>query len=205
MTTAFQNVIDNAATLSISKRKKVGTSVARDGTVKATSLGGQVWQFEVQLPSGPRYSTYRTFLDQIEALDRTTVGQIQLNNTGHDYISEYRGNVSTPSGIIVQYTSGNTVTVTGGTGGLSSGYIFKSGDLIQLGSTGSVYSVVNDVAWNQTTVTLHRPVREAPDSYFVRVGPNCVFDVICVQFPDWTIWGYDQIRWSGPFIFAEAL
>ena len=205
MTTAFQQVIDNATTISISKRKKIGTTVARDGTVKATSLGGQVWQFEVQLPTGPKYSTYRSFIDKIEALDRITTGQIQLNNSGHSYISEYQGNVSAPNSITVSHTSGNTVTITGGLGGLSSGYVFKSGDFIQLGSSGSVYSVVDDVAWNQTSVTLHRPVRESAGSYTLNVGPSCVFDVVCVQFPDWTIWGYDQIRWSGPFIFAEAI
>ena len=205
MTTAFQNVIDNATTISIAKRKKVGTTIARDGTVKATSLGGQTWQFSVLLPNGPKYSVYRTFLDQIEALDRTTVGQIQLNTTGAEYISEYRGDVAAPNSITVDYTSGNTVEITGGLGGLSSGHVFKTGDFIQLGSSGSVYTVVNDVAWDATTVTLHRPVREAAGAYTVNVGPACVFDVICVEFPDWTIWGYDQIRWSGPFVFAEAI
>lgn len=204
MTTAFQLVIDNATTISINKRRKVGTSVARDGTVKATSLGGQLWQFEVQLPSGPKFSDYRPFIDIVEYLDRTTVGQIQLNTTGQEYISQYQGDVASPNSITVSYTSGNTVTITGGLGGLSSGYVFKSGDLIQLGN-GAVYSVVGDVPYNQTTVTLHRPVREAAGSYTLKVGPSCVFDVICVQFPDWTIWGYDQIRWSGPFIFVESI
>ena len=205
MTTAFQLVIDNATTLSINKRKKVATTVSRQGNVKATSIGGQLWEFNVVLPNGPRYSEYRPFIELVEALDRTTVGQIQINAAGHDYISGYQGDLTNVTGITVSYSSGNTVTITGGASGLGVGeYIFKSGDLIQLGN-GAVYTVVNDVAYNQTTVTLHRPVREAAGSYTLKVGPACVFNVMCVQFPNWTILGYDQVSWSGAFVFAESI
>jgi hypothetical protein len=202
MTTAFQNVVNNASTISINRKKTIGQTIARDGTVKSTSLGGQLWQFEVQLPTGPRFSDYRSILSAIEALDRTTVGQIQFNAAGHDYISGYQGDLGNISAITVSYTSGNTVTITGGAT-LASGYRFRAGDLIQLGNN-SVYTVVSDVAYNQTTVTLHRPVRESAGTYTLKVGPNCVFDVICVQFPEWTIFGYDQISWSGPFLFSEV-
>lgn len=204
MTTAFQTVIDNAEAISINKKRKVAQTTSRDGTVKATSLGGQIWEFSVTLPNGPAWTEYRPLIERMEALDRVTVGTIQINNAGQSWLSGYQGNLSNISAVTVSYASGNTVTITGGAT-LGSGFRFRSGDLIQLGTTGSVYSVVNDVAFNETTVTLHRPVREAAGNYTLRIGPNVVWNVICVNFPQWTIFARDQISWSGPFVFAEAI
>ena len=206
MTTAFQTVIDNAETISINRRRKVSQTTSRDGTVKSTSLGGQIWEFEVQLPSGPQWTTYRPLVERMEALDRTTVGQIQINKTGHSWLSGYQGDLASTSGITVSYSSGNTVSITAGATGLSAGqYRFRSGDFVQLGSSGSVYSVVNDVAHNVNTITLNRPVREAAGSYSLIVGQSVTWNVICVSFPKWTVFGFRQIQWDGPFVFAEAI
>ena len=206
MTTAFQTVIDNAEAISFNRKKKVAQTTSRDGTVKSTSLGGQVWEFEVTLPNGPRWSEYRPLIERIEALDRVTVGTIQINKAAHSWLTGYQGNLSSLSGIGVTFTSGNTVTIASGATGLSSGqFRFRSGDLIQLGSSGSVYSVVNDVAHNGTTITLNRPVREAAGSYTLVVGQNVTWSVICVQFPNWTVFARDQVGWDGPFVFAEAI
>lgn len=206
MTTAFQTVIDNAERISINRRRKVAQTTSRDGTVKSTSLGGQIWEFEVQLPNGPSWVDYRPLIERMEALDRTTVGQIQINDPGHDWLSGYQGDLVSTSGITVSFTSGNTVSITAGATGLTSGqYRFRSGDFVQLGASGSVYSVVNDVAYNGTTITLNRPVRESAGSYSLIVGQSVTWDVICVNFPKWTIFGYKQIEWDGPFVFAEAI
>jgi hypothetical protein len=206
MTTAFQTVIDNAEAISFNRRKKVSQTVSRDGTVKSTSLGGQIWEFEVTLPNGPRWSEYRPLIERIEALDRVTVGTIQINKAAHSWLSGYQGNLSTLTGIGVTFTSGNTVTIASGATGLSTGqFRFRSGDLIQLGTSGSVYSVVNDVAHNGTTITLNRPVREAAGSYTLVVGQSVTWSVICVQMPKWTIFSRDQVGWDGPFVFAEAI
>ena len=206
MTTAFQTVIDYAEAISINRRKKVAQTTSRDGTVKSTSLGGQVWEFEVTMPSGMPWTQMRPLIEKMTYLDRVTVGQIQINNTGQSWLNKYQGNVSNLTNIVVNFTSGNTVSITSGATGLSSGqFKFRSGDFIQLGSSGSVYTVVDDVAYNATTITLNRPVREAAGSYTLRVGPAVVWNVICVQFPKWTIFSRDQVSWDGPFVFAEAI
>lgn len=205
MTTAFQTVIDYAETISINKRKKVAQTTSRDGTVKSTSIGGQVWEFEVKLPDGLKWTTLRPLIEQMEALDRVTVGGIKLNNAGHDWISKYQGDLASTSGIQVSFTSGNTVSIVSGATGLSPGqYRFRSGDLIQLGG-GGVYSVVNDVDYNDTVITLNRPVRDAVGSHTLVVGQNVRWDVICVQFPNWTLFARDQVSWSGSFVFVEAV
>jgi len=206
MTTAFQTVIDNAEAISFNKRKKVAQTTSRDGTVKSTSLGGQIWEFEVTLPNGPKWSEYRPLIEKMEALDRITVGTIQINKAAHSWLTAYQGNLASLSGIGVTFTSGNTVTITSGATGLTAGqFRFRSGDLIQLGSSGKVYSVVDDVAHNGTTITLNRPVREAAGSYTLVVGQSVTWSIICVQFPKWTVFARDQVGWDGPFVFAEAI
>jgi Cu/Ag efflux pump CusA len=204
MTTAFQTVFDNAEQLSFNRRRKVATTTSRSGVVKATSIGGQVWEFEVLLPSGPAWTDYRPLIERMEALDRVTVGQVQINKAGQEWITGYRGDLTHITAVTVSYSSGNTVTITGGAT-LGSGFRFRSGDVIQLGTSGAVYSVVNDVAFNATTVTLHRPVREAAGSYTLRVGPNVVWNVLCVSFPKWNLFSRDQVGWDGPFVFVEAV
>ena len=201
---SFQYVIDNAENISISKRKRIAQTVSRAGVVKATSVGGQVYEFRVQLPTGPRWSDNRSLIETVEALDRTTVDNIQINKTAHNYISGYQGNLSSTSGITVSYSSGNTLTITGGAT-LGSGFRFKAGDFIQLGSSGSVYNIVEDVAFNDSSITVHRPVRETAGNYTLLVGQDVSWNVICVEMPTWTIFGYDQVSWSGGFVFVEAV
>jgi len=203
MTTAFQTVFDNAESISISKRKNVAQTIARDGTVKSTSLGGQAWQFTVVPPSGPKWSVYRPLIERMEALDKVTVGQVQLNHPNLTWLSGYQGNLTNVNAIGVNFSSGNTVTISSGAT-LASGFRFRSGDFIQLG-TGGVYTVVNDVPFNENLITLHRPVREAAGSYVLRVGQAVVWNVICVEFPNWTIFARDQVQWDGAFVFQEAL
>lgn len=206
MTTAFQQVINNAESISIFKRKRVAQTQARDGTVRTTSLGGQTWEFAVRLPDGPRWTEYRGIIEQIEALDRVTVGTIQINAAGHDWLSGYQGNLNNPNATVVTFAEGNTLTITSQSNTVAPNeFKFRAGDFIQLGTTGSVYSVVNDVLGNQNTITVHRPVREAAGSFTLRVGPAVTWSVICTQFPNWTLFARDQVGWSGEFVFAEAI
>lgn len=200
---AFQTVFDNAESISINKRKRISQTQARDGTVRAVSIGGQVWQFDVRLPDGPRWSEYRPLIEAMEALDRTQSSTVKINHAGLTWLNGYQGNLTDISAITVSYTSGNTLTITGGAT-LGSGYRFRAGDLIQLGS-GAVYSVVSDVAYNSNTITVHRPIREAAGTYTLKVGQNVEWTILCVEFPQWTIFARDQVSWSGSFIFVEAL
>ena len=200
---SFQYVIDNATSISIAKKKRVAQTVSRSGVVKTTSLGGQVYEFSVSLPNGFRYSDNRSFIEKVEGLDRTTVDTIQLNNPGHDYISQYQGDVTAPN-IVVSTDGTNEITFVSGVT-ISSGFVFKAGDFIQLGTTGSVYTVIEDVLATDSTFRVHRPVLEADSSYTLQVGQDVSWQVICVELPQFTIFGYDQVQWDGNFVFVEAL
>ena len=209
MSSAFQSIIDNAESISFNRRKKVSQTVSRDGVVKSVSLGGQVWEFEVQLPAGPSWSEWRPLIEKIEALDRVSTGTIQINHSGHAWLSGYQGNLTNVTNIVVSNTNTtatNLLNITaGGTGLTPSQYKFRSGDLIQLGSSGRVYSVVEDVGANATSITVNRPIRESTGSFTLLVGQNVSWTVICTSFPKWTIFQRNQISWGGPFVFSEVL
>jgi hypothetical protein len=205
MSTAFQYVFDNAETINFNRRPVTAQTTSRDNTVRSVSRGGQVWRFEVQLPAGPRWTDLRAPIERIEAAGRTTVGTVSLNNPNYSqWLSAYQGNSANITGFAATWTQGaNSITLTSAPT-TSSGFRFRSGDLIQLGSTGRVYSVASDVGFAATTVPLHRPVIDATGSGSLRVGPNCVWNVICTELPQWTIFARDQVSWSGAFVFYES-
>ena len=206
MSTQFQTVFDNAQSINFNRRRRVAQTQARDGTVKATSLGGQVWTFEVRLPDGPLWTTYRPLIEQMENADRVTTTTVQINKAQHSWITGYQGSLTGNqlTNMVATTTNvTNQIQITSGGASQIGGYRFRSGDLIQLG-TNSVYSVVNDVPYDSNTVTLHRPIRESTGSYALSVGQNVSWNVICTQFPQWTIFDRNQISWSGPFVFVES-
>ena len=204
MTTAFQTVIDYAESISINKRKKVAQTTSRDGVVRSTSLGGQVWEFEVKMPDGMPWTTMRPLIEQMEAMDRTTQGVIRINRPGQSWISGYQGNYANTGSITASFTSGNTISLVTGPN-LTSGFKFKAGDVVQLGTSGKVYSVAADVPVSSSIVTLNRPVRDSTGTYSLIVGQAVSWQVVCVEFPQWNIFSRNQVSWSGPFRFAEVL
>ena len=201
---SFQFIIDNAEQISIDTKKVIASTTTRDGIVRAVSRGVQPWKFEVKLPDGPRWTDYRDPISTIELLDRDYVAPIKFNAAGQDWLFPYLGSYSLSAPFTASWVSGdNKVTLTGG-GGTSGANKFKRGDLIQLGSSGKVYRVVVPVTTGND-VFLHRPILDATGSGSLVVGPNCTFNVICTQMPNWTIFARNQVNWDGNFVFVENL
>ena len=203
---SFQWIIDRAESISINTKKVVASTTARDGTVRAVSRGGQVWRFDVKLPDGIRWTDIRELIAEAEALDRVSTANIQINSVGHRWLVGYQGNSVNYTGFTAIITQGSPTITLGSSPTTTSGFKFKAGDYIQLGASGKVYKVAADVPFNSNTVTLHRPVLEASTSGVVlNVAENCVWNVICVSFPDWNLFSRDQVGWSGTFTFVENL
>lgn len=202
---SFQWIIDNAESISINTKKIVATTTARDGTARAVSRGGQTWRFDVKFPDGPRWTDYRQLITAAEQLDRTTVANISLSATGHDWLVGYQGNSVNITGFAATWTQGATSITLTSSPTTSSGYKFRAGDFIQLGTTGKVYKVAADVAFNSNTVNVHRPIIDANGSGTLRVAENCVWSVLCINFPEWTLFARDQVSWTGSFVFIEDL
>jgi len=205
-TTAFQWVLDNAVSISINRKAVVAQTVARNQTVRSISIGGQVWRFDVRVADGLRWSDIRGYIEQIDYADRYTPATIQFNRTGYNsWLTPYQGNNSNPSVYTATGTQGATTINLNAIGTIASGYHFRSGDLIQLGSTGRVYSVVGDVPYSSRTVTLNRPIIDSTFSGISLItGVNVTWTVNCLNLPDWTIFARDQVSWSGSFQFIES-
>lgn len=204
-TTAFQYIFDKAETLSMNRRATVAQTVARDQTVRSVSRGGQVWRFEVKLPDGLTWTELRPYVEALDKADRYTAGNVSINQTGTSWLSGYQGEATAVTGFNATFTTGDSITLTSTGTGLSPGkYSFKSGDFIQLGTGGRVYSVVDNVIYPNTTVKLNRPIIESAGSYALTVGPNVKWQVICTDFPDWTFSQRNLVSWSGTFKFQES-
>jgi hypothetical protein len=205
---SFQWIFDNAESISISKRAVVAQSITRGNRVRTSKLGGQTWRFDVKLPDGMRWSTWRSYIEGSEALDRFTVDTISLNQSGYSYINNYLGN---SGNIQLRYLSDSTPTtlsISSATAISAGQYFFKQGDWLQLGSGGHAYSVVADVPYGANTVTVNRPIIETANAsvtYSAALGQSVNFDIICVDFPNWNIFQRDQVSWSGNFVFYEVV
>jgi hypothetical protein len=203
-TTAFQYVFDNATSIGINRRAVVAQTISRDNTVRSVSRGGQIWRFDVKLPDGIRWSDARPYIEAIDSADRYTIGTVQLNNTGYtSWMIPYRGNSANYTGFAATWTQGASAITLTSSPTTTSGYKFRMGDIIQLG-TGSVYSVISDVAYNSNTVTLNRAILDATGSGSLSVAENVTWSVICTDLPSWNIFARDQVSWSGSFVFYES-
>lgn len=91
---SFQYVFNNATSLSINRLDNVGSTQARDGTVKAVSRGTPKKIFTVRLPDGPKWADERSNIEALEALDRHTTDSITIPYATHPW---YYSNVAPAS------------------------------------------------------------------------------------------------------------
>jgi hypothetical protein len=204
-TTAFQYVFDNAESISMVKTATTAQTLSRDNTVRTVSRGGQVWRFTVKLPDGIPWTEARPYIESIDYADRYTDGNVQMDNPGYTaWLIPYLGNSANYTGFQASWTQNATTITLTTSPSTASGYKFRTGDVIQLG-TGHVYSVVADVAFNSNTVTLNRAILDATGSGNLQVAENVTWNVICTELPNWTIFSRDQVSWSGSFVFYENL
>lgn len=55
-----------------------------------------------------------------------------------------------------------------------------------------------------TSATITIPFAVHPWYYDdVNPGTDDSYTVYCLEFPEWTIFGFRQVQWSGPFVFVE--
>lgn len=201
---SFQNIINRATSLEVNSLAMVSSTTTRDGRVKSVSRGAQPWVFTVQLPEGPRWTDYREIIGLAQRYDRHTAQDISFNGSGQEYLFQYQGDLTPPNAngtFNGTWSKGySQLTITGGTG---SGNRLVAGDFIQLTSTGYVYQITQTSTG--TSFTLNRPIIDESGSGDIYVGVDCTFSVKCTEFPRPIIFGYNQVGWSGPFIFTEVI
>ena len=201
----FQYAIDNAESISMERKGVVASTETRAGVLRTTTRIGSVWQFDVKLPDGISWQELRPYISNLEYCYSNALSDtIQFNNSDHAWLSQYQGNSVNYTGFVASITN-NSQTITLTTSPTtSSGYKFKAGDFIQLGSSGRCYTVQTNVAYNSNTVILNRPVLESSATgVSLKVGPNAVWTCYLKKMPKWTIFARDQVAWDGPLTFVE--
>ena len=210
----FQYIFDNAESISIDKSPVVAQSVSRDATVRSVKRSGDTWKFTVKLPNGIRWSDQRPYIQEFENLDRYTTDTIQLNNAGYTgWLNKYLGDSTTTTGWTAQVHPSQSdrlqfVSFGAYSPDASGETVLRAGDIIQL-RTKNVYQVKSDVVYstgNQTPdILVNRvPLETTGTTYDLDIGPLAQWDVVCTQFPNWTIFARDQVSWSGAFVFYEV-
>ena len=204
--THFQYIFDKAESISISKDPVVAQTQSRDQTVKSVKRTDGRWRFEVTLPNGMPWTEVRPYLEGIDLMGMYRSGTVQINNAGYNaWFTAYMGDSANSTGFVASATLANANIILTSSPTTTSGYKFKAGDIIQLGTGGNVYTVTTNVAYNENLVQLNRPVRDSSGSKDLKVGPNVTWNVICTSKPTWTVFARNQVSWSGPFIFYETL
>jgi len=206
MTTAFQYIFDNASSISINKRAVVASTTTRDQTVRTVSRGGQIWRFDVSPPAGLPWDQARPYIEAIDKADRFTVGNVQINNAGYNsWLTKYQGNGVNTTGFYLSVTEGYANATITASPTVSSGYKFRAGDIVQLGTAGKVYTISSDVAYNSTSVTLNRPVIDSTANVNLKIGPSVTWQVVALEILTWTISDRNLVTFDGSFKFVENL
>ena len=202
--TSFQNLINYATSVTVRQNAVVSQTQARDGTIRSSRRAGNGMELQVEMPNGMPWSTVRPAIAEAAYADRSTQTQIQFSRSQIDYMYGYLGDQTNTSTVTATHTQGSQLmTVSGGS--TSTNY-FRAGDVIQLSTSGPIYMVTQDVDTSSEDVYLHRPVVEIAGTGIYGIGgANVFWNVFCTNFPTYSIFGYNQVRWSGPFIFREYI
>lgn len=199
----FQAVFDNANSITVINRPQVAQSITRSGVIRSVERGNAVWRFEVSLPNGLPWNEYRSVIANYTGLDRYTEDTINFANTGYDWLFNYLGDEPNIENVRVNVINNQLSIATGVT--IQSGFVFRSGDLIQLVGS-KVYQVTEDVAFDASVIPTHRaPVNETVGTYDTNIGAAANFTVLCVSMPNFTLVERNQVAWDGAFVFQEVL
>ena len=197
----FQQIINAASNIKYDNRGMTSFTTSRSGYTRAVTRGGQPWIFEVEFPSGPDWREYRELVADIMDNQRNTPQKIYFNTAGHDWIFGYQGDYG--GTFSAQFTKGTTTLSLQNQA--TSGFNFKVGDILQLGTNGQVYQVVENVPYTQTSVKLHRPIVEDTSSGVnLLIGADCGFNVYCTQLPRVNLFAQNQFGFDAPFVFTET-
>lgn len=208
---SFQWIIDNCAGISIDNKPTVAQTITRNNRVSSVIRGQRTYRFSVDMPVGYRYSDARPYITAYEALGLHTTDTI---NIPQSYISGYRGAASGSTGWSISATQFDTefsVTSIGGANIIGPAPLVAAGDVLNIksGSTSeNAYTVVEDAIWTGSaplTVKVNRNILENTGNYTIDVGSSTNWDVICVSMPQWNIFDYNLVSWTGSFVFYEVL
>jgi len=217
---SLQAIIDTASAMEFDRRRIVATSISRSQRIKtAERLTAQPWTFKIT-PSGAfRFSDNRGVLEVLYLNERVTEYQVRLaNNPRLAYITQYRGELTTPQLTALRTTATSTASITIDTlpaiGGdiTTATYIFRAGDFVQPANSRYPYTVTGDVqrgSGSVVTLTLNRPIITSENTTITNqtlvVGTDTTMRLLVVDLPAYNIVPGGLVQFSGDFRVVERV
>jgi len=213
---SLQTIVDNATFATIKRKKIAGQSISRSGRLLTSEVVSAVpYQFTTGMHNGLRYSTSRGLTEDLNTLDVTEEAVIDIGttNTSLAYITAYQGDIDLAEIADATVTSASASSLVLNTSLVAgSGFMFRKGDYVQLGSGYRYpYQVTADVAYNSSSVTvpLSRPF--IPQQGYtvagkgIVVGPAVTWRVKMINKPTYSVMPGDLLQFDMNFEFIEFI
>jgi len=216
----LQTIIDTATYIEVDTREPSAGVISRSGKYKTSDTNINLYRFNIGMHDGLEYGSNRGLLTDL-ATATVSVSNVSLNNnSGQNFITEYKGNVPASGGtdnLTVSSTFGNQIYVDQTTMTSGSGLLFVQGDFIQpKGNTNTYkypYQVLSNVTYDNTssntTITVHRPILNQNGVNIVgsgfRIGQDVRFNLQILDLPTHDIVPYNRIQFNGDFECIEVL
>lgn len=214
---SLQTIINKAESIQIDRRKVVGVQYTRSEVAKVTETATKnPWRMSVQVSAMFPYAENRSLMESIDNLDRTTSEVVTFsNNANLSWMFAYQGSMSS-----TQISACRAVSFTGNTlvlGTLpstpafpSGNYLFKAGDIIQIGSSPYPFTVTADVtrgSGSTVNIPLHRPniLSSSVSGVGITVGNGVSFKMFCPNMPTYTIVAGRYVQFNSDFQLYEDL
>lgn len=197
---SLQAIIDSCDSIEIDRRRVIGVQSTRAEIFKtAETPTRNPWKFTVHHSGGLPYYKGRAILEQLDYIDRRTPEIITFsNNPKFSWMFRYQGILDSTqqSALAVQSFTGNQLTLTNlpavdGTIITENSLMFAKGDIVQIGSFYTPFTVTADVLrGNLDSITLvtHRPnFLSSVIGNTLSIGNNVKWTVLCVNMPTYKI------------------
>jgi len=195
----LQDIIDLSSSITINRRKVVGTQITRNEIPRTSLTPTRVpWRFTIEMPPQLPWWSNRNLVEYLDNLDRYSPQQVNFTSTCLQWVFRYQGTMTSGqvAALTVSSIVGTNITLAGlSAAGITNGQImFQPGDLIQIGANPYPFTSVNQVLGNGTnTVTFQtsRPMdflsTGASIGAGITVGPSCTFNVFCPNMPTYRL------------------
>lgn len=207
---ALQDIINQAGTISIDRRKVVGIQVTRN-EIPRTSLTPtrNPWRFTIEMPPVLSWWENRSLVEALDQLDRYSPQIVNFSNSCINWIFRYQGTMTQTqvNGLTVQSFNGTQLVLQGlNTAGVTNGTVmFLANDLIQIGANPYPFTVTSTsvvaTGSNTVTITMNRPnfITSVAGSS-ITVGPNCNFNLFCPNMPTYKLIPGNYFKYQGTVI-----
>lgn len=195
----LQDIINQASTIGINRRKVVGTQITRNEIPRTSLTPTRVpWRFTIEMPPVLSWWDNRNLIEYLDNLDRYSPQQVNFSNSCLQWIFRYQGSMTSGqvAALTVSSIVGTNITLAGLTAaGVTNGQLmFQPGDLIQIGANPYPFTCVNQVlgtGTNTVTFQTSRPMdflsTGASIGAGITVGPSCTFNVFCPNMPTYKL------------------